>query len=407
MLKRHLMLMVFLGAAVFGATENTSFAQQSTDFLKASGAPVTVARALEKGLRKAVMKQGKYRLLANPMAPTMIQLTLGCQLDSSACVKRLGAMRKAKIIFHLNVLPFGSRAKAIFRKLNGTTGATIKSVSYRFRKRKIKKALGVLTTKMFGGTGAAPRRTPPPARRPVVVARRIPPVVRRAVEPVKRRVAPPVRRAVATVKRVAPPVVRRVVEPVKRRVAPPVRRAVAIAKRTIPPTKRIAVVPVRRPAVVVKRTTPPVKRIIERRTPPKRLVATIGTKTKPKQAPSTPLLQRPSFWAWVCVGVAVASAGGMLAFGLDANSKGEQLNQLIRDSQQGKEIRYNETVKPLQESGETSAVLANVFIGVAAASAVTAAVLFLIPPPKTPTATTKLPPSSKSTNVAHFTYRSF
>lgn len=400
MLKQHLMLMFFLGATVFGATENTSFAQQSTDFLKASGAPVTVARALEKGLRKAVMKQGKYRLLANPMAPTMIQLTLGCQLDSSACVKRLGAMRKAKIIFHLNVLPFGSRAKAIFRKLNGTTGATIKSVSYRFRKRKIKKALGVLTTKMFGGTSAAPRRTPPPARRPIVVARRIPPVVRRAVKPVERRVAPTVRRAVATVKRVAPPVVRRVVEPVKRRIAPPVRRVVAITKRTIPPTKRIAVVPVRRPAVIVKRN-------IERRTPPKRLVATIGTQTKPKQPPSTPLLQRPSFWAWVCVGVAVASAGGMLAFGLDANSKGEQLNQLIRDSQQGKEIRYNETVKPLQESGETSAVLANVFIGVAAASAVTAAVLFLIPPPKAPTTTTQLPPSTKSTNVAHFTYRSF
>jgi hypothetical protein len=346
-------------------------AKQSADFLKAEGAPVKVAKALEKGLRKVLREQGQYKLLPNPMAPGMVQLTMGCTLDAAACVKGLAKMRKAKIIFHLRVLPFGSRAKVIFRKLDGATGKALKVVSYRFRRRKIKKALRVVSQKMFGS-------------KPVV--KRIPPVIARRRVP-KRRA--PARRVVAVVTRRIPPRRADVRPPVRR---PTKRRIVAprIAIRTTPPR-----------TVPIKRVLPPTRRIVIKRiTPPKRRKVAVRKRTapKPRPKPTTPLIERPSFWAWVCVGITVASTGGLLAFGLDASSKQSDVQELINRSKQGKDISYKLDVEPLEKQGQTSATLANVFLGVAVAAMGTATILFLLPP-KSKTKTAQLLPAAKATTA--------
>ena len=393
---------VFVGICVLIPT--TSWAKAVADFLGAEGAPASVVAKLNKGLRSKIRRQKAYKLLSpNSMGINMARMTLGCVGDTPGCMAKLGSMRQARWLFHVRVLPAGSRAKALFRKIDARTGKTVKQVNLIFKRTATGRAITKLSNKMFGAPPAprrrviarkapvrrAVRRRPPPVRRLVVAMRRKPPA-RRVVE---RRTPPPARRVVE--RRTPPP--RRVVAMVRR--TPPVKR---IVERRTPPMKRIVARknPVRR-AVVARKA--PVRRMVLKRTPPRRVAMAKRTPAK-KPVSTVPLWKKPTFWGWIAVSVAVASAGGVLAFGLDAQNSQNKVETEINKSLQGAPTSYNTKIKPLVDAGRTSAVMANVCIGLSAAAVATAVILFLQPKPKAkptalhlPTNKTPLTPTRSST----------
>ena len=327
---------------------STVHAQSKADFLGVEGGPAKVGRALDTSIRTALMKQKGFKLLpANTSNLSMTRLVLGCVGDTPACMKRIASTRGAKILFHAKLAKSGGSYKATFRRIDGGTGKASKTVTQTFTSSAASTAGAALVNKMFG-VKPAPRPTPvarrkPPARRddggwPVVAIRRTPPV---------RPIARP-----------RP----RVVEPIRRKVP-------VVARRVAPkPRKR----------VVARRPAPrPRKRVVIARPRPAQPTAKGG----------------PRILAWVAAGVAVAAAGGVVAAGLNAQSKGAQIDDLIQKSNEDYDVNYRRNVEPLENQGRNSALLANVLIGVAAAAAATSVVLFVLP-------NKRKPAMRKSTKVA-------
>ncbi len=314
------------------------FAAEVVDFLGIEGAPASVIKILTPKLRRAISQQKAYKLLPpNSMNLTMARLTLGCVGDSPNCMKQFGAMRKAKWLFHVRLLPLGSRVKALFRKIDAQTGQSIKTATLIFKKKKASQAAQQLITKMFG----------PPPNTKIVAAKK---------------------KTQNTPNKKTPKAI-----PAKKKTLSTLHHA---AKKSIPAKKK----------TLSKKVVPVKKRIDSRKA--KASLKIISTKkketqaTKKKETQSSSLTSRPNFWGWVLLGVAVVSAAGVVTFGLDAQSKQDEVKARIAKSKKGAPLSYKKEILPLEEDGRTSATVANVFLGVSLASAASAIVLFSLTPEK-------------------------
>ena len=375
-------LSVMLGIGMCGLFSTQVLAKDKVD-LGVEGAPASAVTKINAGLRKSLKGNASYQLLpVSGMKLSMARLTLGCMGDTPACLAALGAPRGAKYFFHVRLLPFGSRIRVIFRKIDVKKKKAVKTIRHFAKKRNVNPAIAVLASKMFGGKKPAPVRKAPPPRRVAVV---VPPVRRPEVrkpevrkpevrkpevrKPEVRK--PEVRKPEVRKPEVRKPPVRRVVE----RTPPPVRRAVAVVKRK-PPVRRIVkrappIRPVKRPvkrAVALVRKKPPVRN---------------DNRSTPPQQKGTPLWKKPQFWAWVTAGVGVAALGGFAVFGVDARDEQETAQKLLENSKAtGDALSYKEHIQPHEERGQTSAVLANVSLAIGVGALATSIVLFLLPKKK-------------------------
>lgn len=123
-------------------------------------------------------------------------------------------------------------------------------------------------------------------------------------------------------------------------------------------------------------------------------------KAATQKEPKVPLVQDPRFWAWIAVGVAVVSVAGVIGFGVDASNKQSDVSQKLQASQTTP-INYKKDIQPIEDSGRTSAIMANVFIGIAAAAAITGGVLFII---KRPTPAAEATPATSQRPQTHPTF---
>jgi hypothetical protein len=83
---------------------------------------------------------------------------------------------------------------------------------------------------------------------------------------------------------------------------------------------------------------------------------------------------------WLWGGVAVVAAGAGTYFGLDVLSAKDEIEQLNTRSLMGEKIQFSDA-KAIQDRGDRSALIANISLGIAGASAV-AAVILLVTEPK-------------------------
>jgi hypothetical protein len=414
------------------------------DLLQAEGAPVEVAQQLEQSLRTWFAQQKKYSLMPNPLSLMMANLTLGCASDTPECMVKLAQMRNANIILHLRLLPAGIKVRAILRKIDGSKGQTLRTIKLTFARDQIAKTAEDLAQQIFAEqppvTPPAVVERQPPVTPPAVVERQ-PPVTPPAVVERQPPVTPP-----AVVERqppVTPPaVVAKKMPPDSKWPVIDLKKATDKSPTTDRPADQASQVPSTRPnqldpqrdrptpqtqdrtptsstpepPIAPTSTTPPVRgiktAIIPSKTPTDRHTPQIRRPTKVASIPDglvekhqpqpTPAMwKRPVFWAWVSTGVAVAATGVAISFGLNAQSKLNDIDRRKKESLTGGPISYRETIQPLEQAGINSTIAANIGIGIAAFGTVSAVVLFVVhytqTPPSQPVSTpiSNTPPDPK------------
>ncbi|MCB9640894.1 MAG: hypothetical protein H6727_18510 [Myxococcales bacterium] len=352
-MKQRLLLFFVLGAWL--GLVAPAWAQETADFLGAEGAPASVATTLTKNMRKAIAQRKQFKLLPqNPMDVSMARLTLGCVGDTPDCMAKIGTMRQATWLFHIRIFPAGSRVRALFRQIDAKTGKTAKQVVHLFKRKQAKTAHVELANKLFGDAAPAERpkavaggTTPPDTREPA----KTDDAAKKAAEEAAKKAA-----AEAAAKKAA---------------------ADAAAKKALADAaaKKAA-----DEAAAKKAADEAAKKAADEAKQKKLAMAKRAVK---KEEPKIPLAQDPRFWGWIAVGVAVISMAGVIGFGVDASNKQSEVSQKLQASQVTP-VNYTTVIKPIEDAGRTSAILANVFIGIAAAAAITGGVLFIIkrPTPK-------------------------
>ncbi len=363
-------------------------AQETADFLGAEGAPANIAKTLTKNMRKAIGKRKQFKLLPqNPMDISMARLTLGCIGDTPDCMNKIGTMRQARWLFHIRIFPAGSRVRALFRQIDAQTGKNFKEVVHLFKKNQAKSAHTELANKLFGDA-PAPKRT---------VAKADDAVKKAADEAAKKAADDEAAKKAAAdtdaIKKTAD------AEAAKKAADAEAAKKAADAEAAkkaadAEAAKKAADAEAAKKAADAEAA----KKAADAEAEKKKKLALAQAATK--KEPTVPLVQDPRFWGWIAVGVAVASVAGVIGFGVDASNKQSDVSQKLQASQTTP-INYKKDIQPIEDSGRTSAIMANVFIGIAAAAAITGGVLFII---KRPTPAAEATPTTSQQPQTHPTF---
>ncbi len=363
-------------------------AQETADFLGAEGAPANIAKTLTKNMRKAIAQRKQFTLLPqNPMDISMARLTLGCIGDTPDCMNKIGTMRQARWLFHIRIFPAGSRVRALFRQIDAQTGKNTKEVVHLFKKNQAKSAHIALANKLFGDAPATPR---------TVAA--VDTAAKKAAdaEAAKKAADAEAAKKAATdtdaIKKTAD------AEAAKKAADAEAAKKVADAEAAKKAADAEAAKKAADAEAAKKAAAAEAEKAAAAEAEKKKKLALAKAATQ--KEPKIPLAQDPRFWGWIAVGVAVISVAGVIGFGVDASNKQSEVSQKLQASQVTP-INYKKDLQPIEESGRTSAIMANVFIGIAAAAAITGGVLFII---KRPTPAADAAPTTRLHPQAHPTF---
>ena len=362
-------LVVFLIWSLMLGFASSSWAAEKADFLGAEGAPAQVVKTLDRNVPRALRQRKQFRMLPkNPMDISMARLTLGCVGDTPDCMAKIGAMRQARWLFHVRVFPAGGKARALLRQIDAKTGKTAKEAVLIFARNQAKDAHTALVAKMFGDLPASAVVKKPTKGTRRKTAKQLAAEKKEAEEKAAAEKAAAEKKAAE--EKIA----------AEKAAAEKAAAEKAAAEKKAAEEKAAAEKAAAEKKAAEERAAAE-RALAEKRAAEEKAAAEKAAIAK-REAEKVPLVKNPQFWAWIAVGLAVASLGGVLGFGLNASALQNEANQKLVASQQGQPISYNTEIKPIEDSGRTSAIMANVFFGLAAAFAITGGVLFLIKPAK-------------------------